>query len=226
MKKENLHSGHRARMRKDFNIKGFKNWHEHNVLEYMLQWCKPRVDTNETAHLLLNECGGFANVFKADKEQLTAIDGVGDNTAEYIHMLGEFVHYYNGVRFEANRRVLDGEGCFEYLLDLFDGKEREYCYMLCLNKRGELIHRDAISEGGFDGMSVDLSHIVRVAIRNDASDIILAHNHPSGVAKPSDADITTTRTIKSLLASIGINLLDHIVVADGKCVSMFGVFGK
>ncbi len=220
MGEKNLHSGHRARMRKDFSLNGFSNWHEHNVLEFILHKGLPRVDTNEIAHKLINECGGFAEVFRAPKEQLTSVMGIGNETAEYIHMLGEFVHYYNGVRFDINRLVLDSETCEGYMLNLFDGKEREYFYMICLDARSRIIYRELLFEGSFESMDVDISKIIRVAVKCDASYVVFAHNHPSGIAIPSNADIVSTRTIERSLAMCGIKLLDHIIVVDGKCVSM------
>ncbi|MBQ3463248.1 MAG: hypothetical protein IJH36_09080, partial [Clostridia bacterium] len=92
-KNKTIHAGHRQRMRKNFQSGGFKGWHDHNVLEYILFRVIPRADTNEIAHHLIDGCGGFAEVFRASKEKLTDIMGVGDETAEYLRMLGEFVRY-------------------------------------------------------------------------------------------------------------------------------------
>lgn len=220
MDDKNVHKGHRARMTKDFKLGGFDHWYEHQVLEYLLQKCLPRVDTNEIAHELINKCGGFTNVFKAHKEQLTSVRGVGNEAAEYIHMLGEFVRYYNRVRFEVNRLVLDSESCENYMKDLFEGKEREYFYMICLDAQNRILFCERISEGSFESLDVDIPKIMRIAINSDAPYVVLAHNHPSGIAIPSNADITSTQTIEQALHMGGIKLLDHIIVAGGKCVSM------
>lgn len=220
MANKSIHSGHRARMRKEFRLSGFNHWHEHKVLEYILQKALPRVDTNETAHMLIDRCGSFENVFRAPKEQLIGVLGVGEETAEYIHMLGEFVKYYNGVRFEVNRLVLDSESCEGYMLDLFHGKERENLYIICLDAGSRIILREKLFEGSFESLDVDITNIMRIAVKSDASYIVLAHNHPSGVAIPSNADIVSTQTIERALHMGGVKLLDHIIVAGGKCVSM------
>lgn len=220
MADKNIHKGHRERMRQDFRVDGFKDWHGHKVLEYLLHYVKPRVDTNETAHQLISKCGGFADVFRASKENLTDVVGVGEETAEYIHMLGEFVKYYNGVRFDADRLVLDSESCEGYLLNLFDGKQREYFYMICLDAQNRILYSEIIFEGSFDSMDVDITKIVRIAVKCDASYVVLAHNHPSGIAKASNADIVSTQTVERALQMAGIRLLDHIIVASGKCISM------
>lgn len=219
-KKRNLHAGHRKRMREDFELQGFREWQEHKVLEYLLHKVIRRADTNEIAHRLLDECGGFAGVFRAPKEMLMGVVGVGNEVAEYIHMLDEFIHYYNGVRYDINRFELNSETCEEYMLDLFDGAERENFYMICLDARNRILYKGLIFEGRFDSMDIDITKIVRIAVKCNASLVVLAHNHPSGIAKASNADIVTTQAIERALTMAGVKLLDHIITAGGKCVSI------
>lgn len=219
-KNNNLHAGHRKRMRDDFKISGFEGWSEHKVLEYLLHKAIPRVDTNEIAHRLINECGDFAGVFRASKEMLVSVVGIGSETAEYIHMLGELITYYNRLRYDINRLELNSETCEGYMLDLFDGVERENFYMLCLDPRNCILYKRQIFEGNFESMDIDITQIIRIAVKCDASYVVLAHNHPNGIAKASNADIVSTQAIDRALAMAGIKLLDHIIVADGKCVSI------
>ena len=219
-KKKNVHEDHRKRMREDFGRDGFNNWHDHKVLEYLLYRVIPRADTNEMAHDLINECGGFAEVFRAPKEQLTDIIGVGEKAASYIQELGEFLNYYNGVRYDVNRLVLDSDSCEKYLLNLFDGVERENFYIICLDAQSRILYKRRMFEGSFESMDIDITQLVRVAVKCDASYVVLSHNHPSGIAHASNADITATQTIERALGLAGIRLLDHIIVAGGKCVSV------
>lgn len=220
MAEKNVHEGHRERMRKNFARDGFVNWEPHNVLEYLLYVPLQRVNTNETAHRLIDTCGSFAEVFRASEEKLMGVDKVGRKTAEYIRMLGEFAKYYNEVRFDTDRLVLNSENCEEYLKNLFEGKNREYFYMICLDPRNRIIYRERIFEGSFESMDVDITKIVRIAVKCDATYVVLAHNHPSGIAMASNADIVSTQAVERALQVGGIRLLDHIIVADGECVSM------
>ena len=135
-------------------------------------------------------------------------------------MLGEFVHYYNRRRFDLNRAVLDSETCQEYMLDMFDGKEREHFYVICLDSNNRVIAKMEEIEGGFDSVDIDVPKIVRFAILNDAPSVVLAHNHPSGILKASNADIVSTQTVARVLLMCGITLVDHIIVAGGQCMSM------
>ena len=219
-KKKNVHEGHRKRMREDFEFDGFSNWHDHKVLEYLLHRVVPQADTNEMAHELIEVCGGFAKVFHAPKEKLTDIIGVGEKTAMYIREMGEFIKYYNGMRYDANHDAFDSGMWEEYLLNLFDGVERENFYIICLDARNRILYKRLMFEGSFESMDIDITQIVRVAVKCDASYVVLSHNHPSGSAHASNVDITATQTIERALALAGIRLLDHIIVAGGKCVSV------
>jgi len=219
-KKKNLHAGHRKRMREEYEAKGFEDKPEHIVLEYMLNLALPRVNTNDIAHELINKCGGFANVFRASKKQLTDVYGVGDKVAEYLQMLGEFVHYYNGKRFEINRKTLDSSNCEQYLLDIFDGKSREHFYVICLDSNNRVISKADMSQGTFDRIDINVQEIVRYALTCDAAYVVLAHNHPSGILEASNADVVSTQSIQRILQICDIKLYDHIIVANGKCKSM------
>ena len=131
----NNHKGHRKRMREDFEKGGFKTWQKHKVLEYLLYNVIPVADTNDIAHNLIKECGGFVNVFHTSKKRLMSIDGVGEKTADYICSLGEFIQYYNTEKYNTDVFVLNSETSENYLCNLFDGKSRECCYMICLDPK-------------------------------------------------------------------------------------------
>lgn len=207
-------------MREDFAKDGFASWQKHKVLEYLLYHTIPVADTNDMAHELMKKCGGFVNVFRADKKRLMEVNGIGSKTADYLMVLGEFVKYYNKVKYDTDMFVLESENCEEYLLNLFDGKIRECCFMLCLDSQNHILSCDLVCEGSFESLDVDVSKIVRIAINKEASYVVFAHNHPSGVAKPSNADIVSTKLIENALRMVGVNLMDHIIIAGRECVSM------
>lgn len=219
-RRKNPHEGHRQRMKDEFRNTGFSRWHEHKVLEYLLQNVIKRADTNETAHRLIDGCGSFADVFRASREKLNDIVGVGEKTADYIITLGEFVRYYNSVRHDMNRVPLCRDNCEDYLFNLFDGLNRENLYMICLDAKRRIIYTEHIFEGNFESMDIDVATIVRFAVKCDATFVLLAHNHPAGIAKASNADIVATTVIERALNMAGIRLIDHIIVAGGKCVSI------
>lgn len=220
MENKNNHRGHRERMREDFAKGGFSSWQKHKVLEYLLYYTIPVADTNNMAHELIKRCGGFSNVFRAEKKTLMEVDGIGEKTAEYLVALGDFVRYYNNVKYDKDVLTLNSENCEEYLLNLFDGKIRECCFMICLDTQNKILEKDMIFEGSFESVDIDMPKIARMAVKAEAPYVVFAHNHPSGIAKPSNADIVSTKLIERTLRMLGVNLLDHIIVAGGKCVSM------
>ena len=93
-------------------------------------------------------------------------------------------------------------------------------YQLCLDRKGKLLACKKLGEGGVASADLDIRRLVENAILTGASAVILAHNHPSGVALPSQEDYAATDRAKEALAVVGVVLTDHIVVADGDYVSM------
>ena len=98
--------------------------------------------------------------------------------------------------------------------------EHEVFCCLFLDKRHRLIQFEELFRGTIDGASVHPREIVKLALRRNCAAVIIAHNHPSGVAEPSQADELITHRVKDALALVDIRLLDHIIVGDGACVSL------
>ena len=107
-----------------------------------------------------------------------------------------------------------------YLLQRFIGERREVVYQLCLDRKGKLLACKRLGEGGVASADLDIRKLMENAILTSASAVILAHNHPSGIALPSQEDYGVTDRARKALATIGVALTDHIIVADGDYVSM------
>ena len=107
-----------------------------------------------------------------------------------------------------------------YLLERYDGEKHEVLYQLCLDRKGRLLVCKCLNEGGISSAEMDVRRLMENAILTQASGVILAHNHPSGIALPSAEDIAATSRAKEALKTIDVELVDHIIVADGDFVSM------
>jgi len=107
-----------------------------------------------------------------------------------------------------------------YLLELFSGLSREVLYQLCLDRKGKLLACKRLSEGSANNTDLNIRLLMENAILTSASAVILSHNHPSGIALPSEDDRAVTEQVRAALASIGVRLDDHIVVADRDFVSL------
>jgi DNA repair protein RadC len=215
-----LHDGHRQKMRQRFLNGGLDSFADHEVLELLLFYAIPRRDTNATAHRLLERYGSLACVFSAPFEDLKKADGIGESAAVLLKLVPQAVQR---ARLSGNGRdiVLNStEKAGQYLMDRLAGERNEVVYQLCLDRKGKLLACKRLSEGGADSADLNIRRLVENALLTSASAVILAHNHPSGIALPSRGDYETTERVQTALKSIGVPLVDHIIVADGDFVSL------
>ena len=215
-----VHDGHRARKRRQFQENGLELFHDHEVLELLLYFAVPRVDTSPLAHRLLEYFGSLEGVLSAPMCELKEIKGLGDGGATLISLVLPLVRR---ARAESSRRAVilnTSEDAGTYFSELLFGLREERMYEACLDAKGKLLRCAVVADGATDSMSIDLHRITGLARSCAASGVVLAHNHPSGVALPSEDDKTATVLAGEALRKLGISLIDHLIVADGDCVSM------
>ena len=215
----NIHAGHREHMRKRFLENGLSGFADHEVLEMLLYYSIPRADTNPIAHALMNRFDSLNGVLTAPLEMLRQVDGVGEHTAILIRLASLAVQK---ARLEEAARELalsDPDKIGNYLLELFSQERNEAVYQLCLDLKGKLLVCKRLGEGGASTVNLDIRKLVENALLSSASYVILAHNHPSGVAMPSQDDRDATDRARAALAAIDVILSDHIIVADGDYIS-------
>ena len=216
MEKE-LHQGHRGRMRDRFKIDP-KSLEDHELLELALFYSVARQNTNETAHRLINNFGGFRRVFDAQMEELQEVEGVGENTALYLRVISEIISRYSRDAHYITHPLTSRAQLMEYLCSLFIGESKEKVYLILLSSSGKVIKTEPIGSG-FSGLSeISIKKMNALAVGSNAASAVLAHNHPDGIAKPSAQDIATTRRIQIILEQLGVTLIDHFVVVDNQCV--------
>ena len=112
------------------------------------------------------------------------------------------------------------ENCAAYLMPHFFGRKLETVFLLCLDAKCKVLCCKEVGQGGTNSTGISIRKIVETAIGVNASTVVLAHNHPSGLAVPSPEDIQTTRRIAQALQAVDIVLADHIVIADDDYVSI------
>lgn len=215
-----VHDGHRQRKKEQFRMHGLDAFADHEVLELLLYYAIPRRDTNPVAHRLMERFGSLDGVFSATVEELEEVEGVGKNAAT---LLALWMPLYRRVRTKptAKEVILNStEQAGRYFMDLFFGMRREELYEACLDAKGKLLACCRIAEGGVDAVNISTRRLVENALKCGASAVILAHNHPSGIALPSPDDNTTTLALWDALRAVGIPLIDHIIVADEDYVSL------
>lgn len=214
-----IHDGHREKMRRRFLETGLAGFADHEALELLLFYAIPRRDTNALAHVLLERYGSLGATLAAPVEDLQKVDGVGESAALLLRLVPMLTER-SRARESAPVILNSTERAGEYLLHRFDGKKYELVYELCLDRKGKLLVSKLLTEGDVNGAELNIRKLVENALLANASAVILSHNHPSGVALPSGEDFATTDRVRMALEGVGIQLVDHIIVADGDFVSM------
>ena len=215
----NEHSGHRQRMRERFLHTHFDGFEEHQILEMILYYVYPRTDTNPLAHRLLNEFGSIASIFDAPVDRLVEV-GLTKNAATFLVMIPDISRVYLNDRNNNSSKIIDFEKLGDYFVTKFIGRDEEAMILLLADAKGKELYCGVVSKGNYHASEAPIRKIVDLAMRYNATTAIIAHNHPSGVALPSKADISATTTISQALKLIGVYLVDHIIVSDDDFVSL------
>ena len=208
---ENIHQGHREKMRQRFLKSGLEGFADHEALELLLYYAIPRQDTNPIAHRLMDRYGSLTAVLSAPAEDLKKVEGIGESAAVLLKVAGQIGRKARLADAVQSCPMTDVETAGAYLLERYE---------LCLDRKGKLLACKRLNDGGASSAALDIRKVVENAILTSASTVILAHNHPSGIALPSDDDCAATTRAAQALQTIGVALADHIIVADDDFVSM------
>jgi DNA repair protein RadC len=203
-----------------FNKEGLDHFDPVQVLELLLFYSIPRRDTNEIAHALINRFGSVSRVMDASLEELMQVPGVGRNTAVFLHLAKQAGRYYQVDSTRKGAVVKDTEDCGQYLLPYFIGRQKETVFLLCLNANCNVISCREVGEGEINSAVISPRRVVEIALTEKASTVVLAHNHPSGVALPSREDVLVTQRLADALAAVEVTLFDHLIVAGDDFVSL------
>lgn len=213
------HTNHRERMRQRFLEHGLDNFADHEVLELLLFYAIPRGDVNPLAHRLLDIFGSLANVLEAETPDLCRVEGMGDKTAAFLHMLPPMFRRYQtskiqGTTYDTTEKIA------EYLVKYYIGRPREQLSAVLMDNKCRLIRICDIAEGSATSVKIDLRKLLQCILQYNAADVVLAHNHPRGMCNPSRADIVQTSTIREMLKNIDVRLVDHIIIAEDRWISL------
>ena len=220
MATESIHKGHRERLKQRFLEEGLDNFTDVQVLELLLFYCIPRQDTNPIAHALLEHFGSLSQVMEAAPSELKKVAGMGEASATFLSLLNAFNRYYQVNRASSLVILNTLEDCGRYLMPFFYGRRNETVYLLCLDAKCKVLCCKEVGEGSVNSAAVPIRRVVEMALGVNATSVVLAHNHPSGIALPSDEDQLTTRQLAIALAAVDITLVDHMIMADDEFVSL------
>ena len=218
-KKEHLHGGHRERMRERVASAGASVLADHELLEMLLYYIQPRRDTNETAHALIEECGSLSAVLEGERDRLCRVPYIKENAALYLQLLGELSRRYAVAKFQPDAAspdvVYDSmEKLATVLYPRFLGQSKELLIAVLLDARMRMVDLFTVAEGALNSVAVTTRTVTQRAYARNAASCVLAHNHPGGIATPSQEDVRLTRDMETALDLVGVPLIEHLVFTE------------
>ena len=208
------------RLRRRFREEGLDNFDEVNVLELLLFYAKPRIDTKDLARELLNHFGSLSRVLEATQTELETVEGIGECTSTLLALITQLSRYYLVNRSDNPKILNTTEKYGKFLVDNFHGRRDESVFLLCLDAKCKMLACQQVGQGSVSSANVPLRKIVELALGANATTVVLAHNHPSGIALPSEEDKEATERLAVALGALDIFLADHVVVSDKDFVSL------
>ena len=215
-----VHDGHRERLKSRFLEHGIDSFNDLNALELLLFYAIPRRDTNVIAHALLDRFGGLSGVFEASVPELTDVPGVGENAALLLKLVPQMMKKYELSKVGDMRTFRSSSQVAKFLIPRFLAEREELVLALCLDSRNNMLCCEVLNRGVVNAVDISTRRLVETALKYKASAVVLAHNHPDGVAMPSREDEVFTENAMEALRLMGIRMMDHIIVAGKNYFSM------
>ena len=215
-----MHAGHRRRMRERFRQEGLEGFAPHEVLELLLFYARARGNVNPLAHELLDTFGSLKGVLEARPEQLLQVEGVGEETATLLSLMVPMFRKYQECVCQERQFLNHRSAAEEYCTALLAGLRTERFYVISLSADMKVLGQRAVGEGSLTEVNAYPRLVVETALNYNAYGVLLCHNHPGGVAQPSDDDLASTSSIQDVLTRLNILLLDHIIVSGNDAYSM------
>ncbi len=177
------------------------------------------IDDKELAEKIVAECGSLSGLVRMDLPRLRMLEGLGLRRAEKIACSAELGRRMAAAQTTMVDSITTSDDIVRIFRPVVEGLTHEECWVLYLTNSNKIIERQRVSQGGVQATIVDTRLVVKRALELLATQIVLVHNHPSGTAEPSDADISLTRKIREAAALFDIRLLDHLILAKAESFS-------
>lgn len=213
-------AGHRARLRARLLKAGPDSLADHEVLEMMLFLALPRRDTKPIARALVQRFGSYAQAIAAPVDELRTVEGLGDAGAAALKIVQAAAIRLVKAEIVYRPILNHWDRLIEYLTAVLSRERVEQARVLFLDQRNRLIADEVQAQGTVNHTPIYPRELVRRALDHHATAIILVHNHPSGDPTPSQEDVAMTREIKQAALALSIILHDHVIIGNGKWVSL------
>ena len=218
---ENIHSGHRNRLKEQITSSDMaEKILPEKLLEMLLFYGIPQKDTVPIVHELIKNFGSLAGVLEADIEDIVKISGITRNAASLIKLMLPLMRAYALEKYNFNEVLKNHTEIGEYLFGKYFAINKECLSLLCLDRLGKVLSFQIIMTGSVDSVGLSVRDVISKAIKSNATSVVIAHNHPGGIALPSPQDVQITRILKEALDTISVQLLDHVIISAEDYTSM------
>ena len=207
--------GHRQRLREKFAAGGLGNFLDHETLELLLTYCIARRDTKPLAWALIKRFGNLSAVLDAPVEELCAVPGIGEHSAQFLKLIRSVFKKYSLEEVKEKQIIRTPQEVVAYCNASLAGQTDECVELIYLSVRNTVIGTQIVATGLIDRVAVSARKIVECALQAKACAIILVHNHPSGDVTPSKEDIQLTQEVIRAAALFNIRIHDHIIIGKG-----------
>ena len=213
-------TGHRKRVRGQLIRSGIASFADYQILEYLLFYGIPRKDTKAMAYELLGKFGSFTGVLDASVSELMEVPGMTYNAAVLLFSLPQICARYEVKRL-SGRRIYSCKQLIPYVRSL-SPMDKESLTVICLDENSNFLSSfDVTDVAKKESVLIRAEDALTGAAAKGATQVVLAHNHPSGVSAPSHTDIESTKKMICLFQAAGVAVLDHVVVTPTGAFSIF-----
>ncbi|MGO2496913.1 MAG: RadC family protein [Vibrio litoralis] len=208
-----------SRPREKLLARGPQSLSDAELLAIFLRTGLQGMNAIELADHLLKEFGSLRALLSSSQQQFCSHKGLGSAKFAQLQAVVEMTKRYLAETIKRGDALTSPEHTKHYLSSVLRDRHREAFYVLFLDNQNRVISDEVMFEGTIDAASVYPREVVKRAMHHNAAALILAHNHPSGIAEPSEADRRITRRLVEAMGLVDIRILDHFVVGDGEVVS-------
>jgi DNA repair protein RadC len=173
----------------------------------------------DLARQLLAEFGSLRELLNADRKAVLKVTGIGPARYALLRAALELGRRNHLEELKTGPPLINADSAHVFLLSQLRDRPYEVFCCVYLNSRHRVLAFEELFRGTISGASVHPREVVRQVLLHNASAVILVHNHPSGIAEPSQADEIITQRLKRALELVSVRILDHVIVGDGHCTS-------
>lgn len=213
------YQGHFQRLKDRYLKGGLGGFHEYEIVELLLTIGEQRKNRKIEAKAALKKFGSLKDVLEASPRQLVEIKGLGPKNIFGLLLIKDMVDIYLKARAKEKPLAGSPREVFAYLRHSFSGLDKEVFKVVYLDNANRIVEAEELFRGTIDQSAIYPRELIAAALKNKASRLILAHNHPGGSLRPSPEDLKITSRLKEACRSVDIDIIDHVIVAGERYFS-------